>query len=138
MFSSEGADKLFGGYACLKALDEDQLSDELVDITRRLSNTALQRVDRSAISHGLVAHVAFIDSDVVDYALRIPPELKLRREDEVTEKWILRQALTDALPDEVLWRRKRLCSVKPSLFRTHFVWGEASCSGESACLCRRD
>jgi asparagine synthetase B (glutamine-hydrolysing) len=84
----------------------DPFPDELVDITRRLSNTALQRVDRSASSHGLVAHVAFLDSDVVDYTLRIPPELKLRRDDEVTEKWILRQALTDVLPDEVLWRRK--------------------------------
>jgi asparagine synthase (glutamine-hydrolysing) len=46
------------------------------------------------------------DPDIVDYALRIPPELKLRRDDEVTEKWILRQALTGALPDEVLCRRK--------------------------------
>jgi asparagine synthase (glutamine-hydrolysing) len=60
----------------------------------------------STSSHGLVARVAFLDSDVVDYALRIPPELKLRRDDEVTENWILRQALTDVLPDEVLWRCK--------------------------------
>ena len=57
----QSADELFGGYAYLKALDQYQLPNELVDITRRLSNIAVQRVDRSASSHGLVAHVAFVD-----------------------------------------------------------------------------
>jgi len=106
VFSGEGADELFGGYAYLKALQPDQLPDELVDITRRLHNTALQRVDRSASAHGLVALVPFLDLDVVEYAMRIPASFKLHRNGAVTEKWILRQALADALPDEVLWRRK--------------------------------
>jgi asparagine synthase (glutamine-hydrolysing) len=35
-----------------------------VDITRRLHNTALQRVDRSASAHYLVAQVLFLDLDV--------------------------------------------------------------------------
>jgi asparagine synthase (glutamine-hydrolysing) len=94
---------LFAGYEYLKALDRAALPAELIDIAGRLHNTALQRVDRSASAHGTVAHVAFLDPDVVDYALRIPIDLKLR---DGVEKWILRQALAGALPDSVLNRPK--------------------------------
>ena len=51
----------------------------------------------------MVAHVAFLDPDVVDYALRIPSAYKLR---DGVEKWILRQAMNGALPDRILNRTK--------------------------------
>jgi asparagine synthase (glutamine-hydrolysing) len=106
VFSGEGADELFAGYAYLEKVEPDQLSDELTDITQRLHNTALQRVDRSASAHGLVAHVPFLDPDVVEHARHIPAPLKLKKEKRMVEKWILRRALIDALPAKVLWRRK--------------------------------
>jgi asparagine synthase (glutamine-hydrolysing) len=106
VFSGEGADELFAGYGYLARVEPDQLPSELVDITQRLHNTALQRVDRSASAHGLVAHVPFLDRNVVEYALHIPAPYKLRRERETVEKWILRHALADVLPDKVLWRPK--------------------------------
>lgn len=103
VFSGEGGDELFAGYEYLKALNPAMLPGELIDITGRLHNTALQRVDRSAAAHGTVAHVAFLDPDVVDYAHRIPVKYKIR---DGMEKWILRRAIEGKLPDRVLNRTK--------------------------------
>jgi len=103
VFSGEGGDELFAGYEYLKALDPAMLPGELIDITGRLHNTALQRVDRSAAAHGTVAHVAFLDQDVVEYAHRIPVKYKIR---DGVEKWILRRAIEGKLPDRVLNRTK--------------------------------
>ncbi len=103
VFSGEGGDELFAGYAYLKDLDPAELPDELIDITGRLHNTALQRVDRCASAHGTVAHTGFLDPDVVDYALRIPARYKLR---DGQEKWILRRAVEDTLPEVIVERTK--------------------------------
>lgn len=103
VFSGEAGDELFAGYEYLKSLPAGELSGELIDITNRLHNTAFQRVDRCASSHGMVAYVPFADSEVVKYALRIPAAYKLH---DGVEKWILRRAMDGLLPERVLQRTK--------------------------------
>jgi len=103
VFSGEGGDELFAGYDYLKEIPLKSLPTELVDIIGRLHNTALQRVDRSASAHATVPHVGFLDPDVVDYALRIPAQYKLRGG---VEKWVLRQAAADLLPLPIFTRKK--------------------------------
>ena len=57
----------------------------------------------------LELRVPFLDVDMIDIGMKIPPELKIREHNGAKiEKWILRKAFekTNYLPDEILWRYK--------------------------------
>jgi asparagine synthase (glutamine-hydrolysing) len=103
LLSGEGSDEIFAGYPYLKTIEPSRLADELEDITGRLHNTTLQRVDRCTAAHGLIGLVPFLDPEVVEYAFQIPAIYKLRGG---VEKWILRQAVSDLLPGRALQRTK--------------------------------
>lgn len=106
VLSGEGADELFAGYAYLTGLGGGtRLKRELADITLRLQDTNLQRADRVSMAHGLEARVPFLDSSLVRYVSRLPPELLDPRENR-PEKWLLREACRGLLPPAILERKK--------------------------------
>ena len=106
ILTGEGSDEVFAGYHYFKDVDgEEALQRESMRILNGLHNVNLQRVDRATMAHSIEGRVPFLDIDFVEYATAIDPGLKLCDEGRM-EKWLLREAFTGYLPDEVLWRTK--------------------------------
>ena len=108
VLTGEGADEIFTGYHYMKHYPMDKLNPEAKRCIGNLHNINLQRADRMGMYFSLELRVPFLDVAMVELAMKIPPELKIREEGKVgdrIEKWILRKAFEDTgyLPDDILW-----------------------------------
>jgi asparagine synthase (glutamine-hydrolysing) len=106
VLTGEGADELFAGYRYHKELDGDAALQ--ADARRSLAglhHANLQRVDRITMAHALEARVPFLDLDVIETALSIPPAQR-RPGEGAPEKAVLRMAVDGLLPASVVWRDK--------------------------------
>ncbi|MCM3688557.1 N-acetylglutaminylglutamine amidotransferase [Kocuria rosea] len=72
------------------------------DSTVMLVDDPVKRVDNMTMAWGLEARVPFLDHELVEFAGRIPPELKLAD----GGKGVLKRAARGVVPDEVIDRRK--------------------------------
>ena len=88
-----------GERAELSDLDEFMLGD----LTVHLPASLCQRLDRSSMAHSLEARVPFLSHRLVEWALTIPADLKLRGS---TGKYVLRRAVEPWLPAGALSQRK--------------------------------
>jgi asparagine synthase (glutamine-hydrolysing) len=68
-----------------------------------LSYVLLRDIDAMSMTHSLEVRVPMLDSRFTEAAARIPWAMKSR---DGVGKWVLKHALRDLLPDEVLFRRK--------------------------------
>ena len=59
--------------------------------------------DRVDMAHALESRPAFLDHLLAEYAVTIPPGLRIR---DGVEKWVLREAVKGVLPDELYTREK--------------------------------
>jgi asparagine synthase (glutamine-hydrolysing) len=73
------------------------------DIQLYLPEDLLVKMDIASMACSLEVRSPLLDQDLVEYTARLPRSLKLRG---VTLKYLLRRAMKDVLPDEVLRRKK--------------------------------
>jgi asparagine synthase (glutamine-hydrolysing) len=106
IFSGEGSDELFGGYTYLKDYEKNKLHEELLNFFGSIHNVGLQRVDRMSAAHSKECRMPFLDMDLIKYASELPPEWKIHGSDKI-EKWIIREAFTGDIPEDILWRTKQ-------------------------------
>ena len=104
-FCGEGADELFWGYADFAASPEPKILG--LRLLNDLHRTQLQRVDRIGMAHTVEVRVPFLDETVVRLGLDLPAGGKhLSACGMWLGKALLREAYADALPDEIVLRRK--------------------------------
>jgi asparagine synthase (glutamine-hydrolysing) len=103
VLTGDGSDELFGGYAMYHQVAPEMSRRLFLHKIQNLSRTELQRVDRASMGSGVEARVPFLDPELVRLAMRIPIGLKLR---DGQEKWIVRTAFADLLPDYIRLRPK--------------------------------
>jgi len=72
------------------------------DMTRLIVDDPVKRVDNMTMAWGLEARVPFMDTELVEWALSIPPSLKMKEEGKHPLKNISR----GLLPDSVIDRKK--------------------------------
>src|SRR5262249_20831595 len=68
-----------------------------------LPEDILMKQDKMSMASGIEARVPFLDHELVEYALKVPPGLKIRGG---TTKYLLRRYARRLLPPEVVNRRK--------------------------------
>ncbi|NLX18330.1 MAG: asparagine synthase (glutamine-hydrolyzing) [Desulfobulbus sp.] len=74
------------------------------DVQFFLSGDLLKKVDVASKMASVQCRNPFLDHRLVEFALTIPPQLKMRNREP---KYILKQAMQDYLPHEVLFRQKQ-------------------------------
>ena len=76
----------------------------LLDIQSYLEGDILSKVDRASMAVGLEARDPFLDHKLVEFALSVPDQLKVRNK---AQKYILRQILYKHIPRKLLDRPKQ-------------------------------
>ena len=106
VLSGEGADELFGGYLYFhKAPTAKDFHEETVRKLDKLHQYDCLRANKSLAAWGIEGRVPFLDKEFMDVAMRINPQDKMINAERM-EKWVVRKAFEDYLPDSVAWRQK--------------------------------
>ncbi|MHA7609943.1 asparagine synthase B [Elizabethkingia meningoseptica] len=106
VLSGEGSDELFGGYLYFhKAPNAQAFHEENVRKLGKLHLYDCLRANKSLMAWGIEGRVPFLDKEFMDIAMTINPQDKMVTPERM-EKWVLRKAFEDILPESIAWRQK--------------------------------
>lgn len=106
VLSGEGADEIFGGYLYFhKAPNAQAFHEETVRKLSKLHQYDCLRANKSLSAWGVEGRVPFLDKEFLDVAMRTNPQAKMCP-GTTMEKKIVREAFSDHLPEEIVWRQK--------------------------------
>lgn len=103
VLTGDGSDELFGGYPMYHDISSEQGERLFSYKLANLGRTELQRVDRVSMGQGVEARVPFLDRELVTLARRLPLAIKIGG---AQEKWLVRDAFADVLPEHIRTRPK--------------------------------
>ena len=85
--------------------EADFLNNSMLrDVQVVLEGDMLVKVDRMCMMHSLEARVPFLERELVEFALALPSDWKIRGKER---KWILREAFRGMVPDDILDNSKK-------------------------------
>lgn len=96
------------GASYVEAFDRASSADTLNQVLYANARTYLLddlnvKMDRASMAASLEARAPFLDTKLIEFVSSLPGHVKLRG---MTTKWILKGAMRDLIPDEILTRKK--------------------------------
>ena len=75
-----------------------------MEMKLRIPEHLLMRVDKLTMAHSIEARVPFLDHDIVNFTMRLPPSYKLR---DGVGKYLLKKVAEPYLDQEIVYRKKQ-------------------------------